>query len=98
MRLSDHRVPARQSHEAFGKIINAVVAPQERDFTDRAVGQWRSESLVHQLDEMWPRWRSDIELQPMLPQLRVVGEVEARIRDTSILRSAPHAEVAFAPV
>jgi hypothetical protein len=51
MCLGDRRVPTRQRHKAFGEIIDAAVAPQERDFADRAVSQWRPEPLVHQLDE-----------------------------------------------
>jgi hypothetical protein len=73
MGLGDHRVPARQSHEAFYKIIDAAIAPQECDLVDWAIGQWRPESFVHQLDEARPRRRPDIELQPMVPQLHVVG-------------------------
>jgi hypothetical protein len=34
----------------------------------------------------------------MVPQVRVVGEVEGRICNAPILRGAPHSEVAFAPV
>jgi hypothetical protein len=37
MSLGDHRVPTRQSHEAFCEIIDVVVEPQECDLSDWVV-------------------------------------------------------------
>jgi hypothetical protein len=82
MSLDDRRVPTRQSHEAFCEIIDTVVAPQECDLADRAIGQWRL----------------GVEPQPMVAELRVVDEVEGCICDASVLRGAPHSKVAFTPV
>ncbi len=57
MSLGDRCVPARQSHEAFGEVIDAAVTMKKRQLTDRAAGHWWPESLVHQLDKTWPqRW------------------------------------------
>jgi hypothetical protein len=82
----------------LGEVIDAAIATQEHDLADRAVGERRPESLVHQLDEARPWRRPDVEFKLVVPQLGIVGEVGGRICDAPVLRGAPHAEVALTPI
>jgi hypothetical protein len=71
---------------------------KKHELTDQAVGQWWPESLVHQLDEVRQRRWPNVELQPVIPLLRIIGEVEGCICDAPVLQGALHAEVVFALV
>jgi hypothetical protein len=92
VRLGDGGVVAGESHKSLGEVVHRAVAPQERQLVDRAVCQGWPESLVDQLDEVRPRWLVGVQLQSVVEQ-RVVGEVEQRVGDTMVVRSASDAEV-----
>jgi hypothetical protein len=72
MRLGDGRVVAGHRHES----VDGAFSTEECVLADGAVGERRPESLVHHLDKSRPGWWPDVELQPLVPQLRIIRDEE----------------------
>jgi hypothetical protein len=72
----DGSVAAGQSHELFGEVIDGTIATEENQFVDGALHQRWPEAFVNHLYEAGPRRWTDIELQPMIPQLGIIGQLE----------------------
>jgi hypothetical protein len=65
--LGDRRVLPWQRHETLGEVVDGAVGTEERDLTDRAVGERRPKALIHQLDEVCPWRRPSVEFKPVVP-------------------------------
>jgi hypothetical protein len=93
--LRDGGDAAGQRHEFLGKLVDGAFVTQERQFTNWALREQWTKPFVDQLDEAWPRWQTIVELQLVVPQLGVIGEVKRRVRDAPLFRGAPHTEIPF---
>jgi hypothetical protein len=72
----DGDVVIGQSHELLGEVIDEAVAAKKSQFANGALRQRRPEAFVDELHEAWPQRRTGVELQPVILQLSIVGEVE----------------------
>jgi hypothetical protein len=66
MGLRDHGVVAGQHHEPFGEVIDGP-SRQRSGSSPMGLCERRTEALVHHGHETWPRGRTSVQLQPVVP-------------------------------
>jgi hypothetical protein len=96
MVLGDGWIMAQECHKLVAIITDRPIMAEEGELIDWALCQQWSESCVHMLKQVVPRWWSIVDLEVAVPQLCVIQDIEGSILDLPVFRCHAHVEVSFA--
>jgi hypothetical protein len=95
LELSERRIAAGECHEPRAIVVQRSLVSQHRQFANGTVRERRTESGIHQLDELWPHRFAIVAVEP---KMGIIKEIECRERHALVLRRAMDMEITFTPV